>query len=219
MAIIKCPECGHEISDKATSCVSCGCPIVKEKRYGAFSLIREEKMFFCLAKYDVFLDNTLWGTLKNGDSLNTTLECGVHHLKLIAIDNFRKTVYDSDFTINEDGIMMSFSASMKVNMSISSNPNKPNPLEIITPFTEVKSQKTYSTSTASQRKCPKCGCGMSVQVVSEPKKMGCGTILLYLILALTIFGILIVIPLMLREKTKTATYAVCNNCGHKIKLN
>jgi len=31
MAIIKCPECGHEISDKAKSCVSCGCPVLQKK--------------------------------------------------------------------------------------------------------------------------------------------------------------------------------------------
>ena len=27
MAMIKCPECGKEISDKAKSCINCGCPI------------------------------------------------------------------------------------------------------------------------------------------------------------------------------------------------
>lgn len=27
MALIKCPECGKEISDKANSCPNCGCPI------------------------------------------------------------------------------------------------------------------------------------------------------------------------------------------------
>jgi uncharacterized C2H2 Zn-finger protein len=27
MALIKCPECGKEISDKAEACISCGCPI------------------------------------------------------------------------------------------------------------------------------------------------------------------------------------------------
>ena len=27
MALIKCPECGKEISDKATSCPNCGCPV------------------------------------------------------------------------------------------------------------------------------------------------------------------------------------------------
>lgn len=27
MALIKCPECGRQISDKAASCPNCGCPI------------------------------------------------------------------------------------------------------------------------------------------------------------------------------------------------
>ena len=26
MALIKCKECGHEMSDHATSCPNCGCP-------------------------------------------------------------------------------------------------------------------------------------------------------------------------------------------------
>lgn len=30
MALIKCPECGREISDKAVSCPKCGCPIEEE---------------------------------------------------------------------------------------------------------------------------------------------------------------------------------------------
>ena len=29
MALIKCEECGKEISDKAKACVYCGCPILK----------------------------------------------------------------------------------------------------------------------------------------------------------------------------------------------
>ena len=29
MALIKCKECGHEVSDKASSCPNCGCPIEK----------------------------------------------------------------------------------------------------------------------------------------------------------------------------------------------
>ena len=27
MSLIKCPECGNNMSDKATACPSCGCPI------------------------------------------------------------------------------------------------------------------------------------------------------------------------------------------------
>lgn len=29
MALINCQECGKEISDKATSCPNCGCPVLK----------------------------------------------------------------------------------------------------------------------------------------------------------------------------------------------
>ena len=29
MALIRCSECGKEISDKATACVHCGCPVSK----------------------------------------------------------------------------------------------------------------------------------------------------------------------------------------------
>ena len=29
MALINCPECGKEISDKAVSCPNCGCPITE----------------------------------------------------------------------------------------------------------------------------------------------------------------------------------------------
>lgn len=31
MALVKCEECGHEISDKATACPHCGCPISAAK--------------------------------------------------------------------------------------------------------------------------------------------------------------------------------------------
>lgn len=64
-------------------------------------------------------------------------------------------------------------------------------------------------------KCPKCGGAIAYQTVSESNNGGCFTAIWYLILALTIWGLLIVIPLMLRKKTKTVTYAVCQNCGHR----
>ena len=32
MALINCPECGKEISDKAASCPNCGCPIEKREK-------------------------------------------------------------------------------------------------------------------------------------------------------------------------------------------
>lgn len=35
MALIKCPECGNEVSDKAVSCPRCGCPIAAQETHGS----------------------------------------------------------------------------------------------------------------------------------------------------------------------------------------
>lgn len=67
--------------------------------------------------------------------------------------------------------------------------------------------------------CPKCKSeNVQIQTVSEYRKTGCLTILLYIILACTILGLLILIPLLLRRKTETVTYAVCQNCGHRWRI-
>ena len=34
MALIKCPECGKEISDRAQACIHCGCPIAADNIQG-----------------------------------------------------------------------------------------------------------------------------------------------------------------------------------------
>ena len=33
MALIKCAECGRDISDTSDKCIHCGCPIEKKKVY------------------------------------------------------------------------------------------------------------------------------------------------------------------------------------------
>ncbi len=38
MALIKCPECSHEVSSLAKSCPNCGCPLVN-KDEGTFDLV------------------------------------------------------------------------------------------------------------------------------------------------------------------------------------
>ena len=69
------------------------------------------------------------------------------------------------------------------------------------------------------RNCPKCKSNnITYQTVTESRKAGCFTILFYVLLALTVFGLFIVIPLMLRKKTVTATYAVCQDCGNRWRI-
>lgn len=87
-------------------------------------------------------------------------------------------------------------------------------------------EKTHRgvTQTRSHQKeektptCPKCGGRMQIQTVSESRKAGCLTILLYVLLAVSLLGLFILIPLMLRKKTETVTYAVCQSCGFKKRI-
>lgn len=88
---------------------------------------------------------------------------------------------------------------------------------------EAEPAPTYSyinvsDPSSSSRVCPKCGKTMNVQTISEGKKAGCLTVLLYILLAITVVGILIIIPLALRKKDELHTYAVCQSCGYRKKL-
>lgn len=68
--------------------------------------------------------------------------------------------------------------------------------------------------------CPKCGSrNVSVQVVENQKKRGCFASLMWILLAVTIVGlILLLIPALSRKGSKTLTFAVCQNCGHRWKV-
>ena len=66
--------------------------------------------------------------------------------------------------------------------------------------------------------CPKCGGEMKIQTVVEDNPMGCGLILVYLILAVTIIGLLVLIPMLAHKKTETVTYAVCQSCGYRARV-
>lgn len=67
--------------------------------------------------------------------------------------------------------------------------------------------------------CPRCNStDIAISTYQETKKAGCFTMLFYILLALTILGLLIVIPLMLRGKGNLVTMCVCRTCGYRWKL-
>lgn len=67
--------------------------------------------------------------------------------------------------------------------------------------------------------CPKCGStNVSVQAVAEQKKRGCFMSLLWILLAVFTLGMVIWIPLLTKKGSKTKTYAVCQQCGHRWKV-
>lgn len=68
-------------------------------------------------------------------------------------------------------------------------------------------------------KCPNCGNeNVQVQAVSEMRSRGCLTVFIYLILLfIPIIGWIALIMLLRGRKSKTVSYAVCQNCGHRWK--
>ena len=66
--------------------------------------------------------------------------------------------------------------------------------------------------------CPRCGSrNIIVQAVAEIKKRGCLMVCVWILLACITLG-LALIPLLRGNKTKTANYAVCQNCGNRWKV-
>lgn len=66
--------------------------------------------------------------------------------------------------------------------------------------------------------CPKCGSDrVTVQTVSEQKGRSCLGALMWVFFAICTCGLILIIPLLTRKKSKTKTYAICQNCGHKWK--
>lgn len=70
-----------------------------------------------------------------------------------------------------------------------------------------------------KRICPKCHSGnIEYQTVTEQKKTGCLMVLIYILLAISCVGWLILIPMLTRKKDETVTYAVCQSCGIRWKI-
>lgn len=63
---------------------------------------------------------------------------------------------------------------------------------------------------------PKCkGNNITYQTVTESRKTGCLTVLIYLILAVSLLGLFILNPIITSSETQTVTYAVCQDSGHR----
>lgn len=69
-------------------------------------------------------------------------------------------------------------------------------------------------------RCPWCGStNVHVQAVSEVKQRGCFTVLLYLVLlCIPVVGWVALFFLLRGRKSRTSSYAVCQNCGQSWKL-
>ncbi len=99
MSLIKCPECGKEISDKAATCPNCGMPLRREDR-GTYDVIitREKQWFLVNPKIKVTVDGIEEYFLENNSRIVIPLTTGAHTLLFSA--SIRKTQTDINVTEN-----------------------------------------------------------------------------------------------------------------------
>lgn len=90
MALINCPECGKEISNKATACPNCGMPLKRENR-GTYDVVitREKQRFLINPKMKIIMDTSEEYTLENDSSITIPLTTGAH--TLVFSSGMRKT--------------------------------------------------------------------------------------------------------------------------------
>lgn len=84
MPLIKCPDCGKEISDKAKTCIYCGCPISEPESHLTVYGIRQQFLIGGTAK--LYLDGEFVGEIKKRGKFEMpitkeqvlTAKCGIN---------------------------------------------------------------------------------------------------------------------------------------------
>jgi|GEM_PF-3849270 hypothetical protein len=82
MALIRCPECGQEVSDKADACIHCGCPlhppVSKRKELVRVVSVRDYKFSGSLLTAFITIDGQAIGSLGSSGSVEGTATVGTH---------------------------------------------------------------------------------------------------------------------------------------------
>ena len=66
MALIFCPECGRQVSDRAAACVNCGCPLAGLNPAGTVSVAVNGPGMVQMYIFDMGTGDILW-TGRNGE--------------------------------------------------------------------------------------------------------------------------------------------------------
>jgi len=93
MAMIKCKECGKDISDKSSSCIHCGCPVISSTNNGNLRIIYSKDSRALVPKIQVSINGNQLAELKNGSETELTVnESGT----LLFKGSFRKAEVEFD---------------------------------------------------------------------------------------------------------------------------
>lgn len=206
-----CPNCGAEISTPGKFCPECGKPVVttgepesRKPRYGDIRIDRDKSDPLQSRAYSVIVDGESWGKIKRGDCIKKNVRCGRHTIRIIDRTGFRPTLVNRAFNVTPAGVwFFLYNSTGTLTESV------------LYPELIEESVVAPGPGGGSERLCPRCGGTMTVQSVTEANRAGCLTTLWYIFLFVSVIGWLVLIPLLLRSETKSATYAICQSCGYK----
>jgi zinc-ribbon domain len=71
MALMACPECGNEVSDKAPTCPRCGVPIFRESKVVVYGYTQQ---FLINPKVQVFWNGSFVGSVKKAERLSIDVD-------------------------------------------------------------------------------------------------------------------------------------------------
>ncbi len=66
MALIRCPECGKEVSDKAAACIGCGCPIAPRSVESKIVVYGYTQHFLINPSVTVYVDGVEYCSVAKG---------------------------------------------------------------------------------------------------------------------------------------------------------
>lgn len=222
-----CHNCGTELPDEAKFCTNCGTPVSNsmqqlEEDYqdGTLRITRQSVFMARAIKTKVYVDSVFMDSVGDGQTIFIPLEPGSHVVELKTPGNGGTS---RNFNLKSG---QEIALQFKLTMAVKGYHDIVGMYDVVTREqfqnsdapSRNNSQIMYPNQSNNGRTCPKCGGQMNIQAVSESRKTGCGTVILYILLTITVLGLLIVIPLMLRKKTETVTYAICQRCGYKTVL-
>lgn len=99
MALIKCVECGKEISDRADTCPNCGCPVGAESFDGSIDFVWVKGLAQNFNVATILIDNVEVGKVMNGKSITVKVGLGLHSVKLL---RGKKCVIEESIQISKD---------------------------------------------------------------------------------------------------------------------